>query len=86
MLKYDEISEGRFEFFTAVKFQVEVFWDVTQVTLKEEAARCSETSVSYISTRRHNPKDHSLSIYRRERPKYRMMSGYRHTVRLFSGR
>jgi len=44
-----------FEAFTAVKIQVEVF---CVVVLKMEAARSSETVVSYCNTTwRHNPKD-----------------------------
>jgi len=53
-----------------VKFQVEVFWDVTPrsvsedhvatVSLKMELAWSSETSVSNDNTtRRHNPEDHN---------------------------
>jgi hypothetical protein len=48
----------------AVKFQVENFWVVMpcSFTLKMEAARSPETSVSYHNaTRRHNPEELDLS-------------------------
>jgi len=59
----------RFEVFTAVKIQVEFFWVVTlcsdavgyqrfgsHCTLKMDAAKSSETLVSYrVTTQRHNP-------------------------------
>jgi len=50
-------------------FQVEVFWVVTpcsemvgyqRFTLKMESVWDSETSVSYNTTRRHNPEDLDL--------------------------
>jgi hypothetical protein len=61
--------------FTAVKIQVEVFWVVTPCNvvagyhsfeglrcLKMETAWICETSISYITTRRHNPEDLDLKM------------------------
>jgi len=42
-------------------------------TLKMEAARSSETSVSYyVATRHHNPEDHNMNLHDCENPKSRI--------------
>jgi hypothetical protein len=57
----------------SIKVQVDVFWVVMPCNavlgynaLKVEAACTSETSISYITTRRHNPEDLDLNLHRRE--------------------
>jgi hypothetical protein len=57
-----ELLHEKFEVFTAVKIQVDVFWFVTQCnfTEKMEAARLSETLVSY-----RNPQHYTASQPRR---------------------
>jgi len=50
--------------------------------LKMEAARTSETLVSYhITTRHHGPEDHDLNIWRRENLKSRTMKDSLHWMR-----
>jgi len=45
------------------------------VTLNVQEAGPSETLVPYITTRRHNPGDRNMNLFRRESPKLRTLEG-----------
>jgi hypothetical protein len=57
-----DINYARFQIFTAVKIEVDVFWVAScMFMMKMEAARYSETLTSYRNTtQRHNPEDLNL--------------------------